>query len=73
MRHLGGVAPVEVGLLPRRVMESAGFGLLVPTACRAQALAAPELRAGPSAVHVAVIAYPAQKDHGLTTATAHEA
>jgi len=29
MRHLGGLAPIEVGLLARRMVGSAGFRMLV--------------------------------------------
>jgi hypothetical protein len=73
MRHLRGLAPIEVALLPRRVIGPAGLGLLIPAAGAAPGIPSPELAAGLAAVHVAVVAPPAKEEHLIAAATADEA
>jgi hypothetical protein len=70
MRHLRGFATIQVALLPCCVVRSAGRGSLVAPTGRAQRVAPPKPGALRSAVHIPVVAIPAQEEH-LTTATAH--
>jgi hypothetical protein len=69
MRHLRGLAPIEVPLLAGRMVSPSRLGLLVAAAGAAQGIGAPQLAAGVAAVHVAVVA-PPTKEEDLSTATA---
>jgi len=73
MRHLRGLASIEVCLLPRGVVDPACFGLLVAATRGANRLASRELGAAVAAVRVAVVAPPAEEEHLSTTAAADEA
>src|SRR5690606_29929604 len=67
MRHLGEGVSIEVARLTSRVVRPAGLGLLIPPAGRPHRVTPLEFGAVVAAVHVAVIAPPAQEEH-LTTA-----
>jgi len=69
MRHLLGLAPIEVRLLPCGMVSATHVGLLVATAGGTQRLASPEVAAHVAAVDVAIVAPSAQEEH-LSTATA---
>jgi hypothetical protein len=73
MRHLGGLAPIEIGLLPRGMVGPAGFRLLVAAPGGALRIATPELGAKLAAVGLAVVAPAAQVEDPDTAATADEA
>jgi len=73
MRHLGGLAPIQVGLLARRMMDSAGVRLLVAAAGGAQRPAPAELGAHVSAVGMAVVAPPAHVENPAAATTTDEA
>jgi hypothetical protein len=73
MRHLRDLEPIEVRLLPRRVLGPTHLGLLVAPARREPRLAAADLGADVAAIHVAVVAPPAQEEHLAATAAADEA
>jgi hypothetical protein len=73
MRHLRGLAAIEVSLLPGGMVSPPRLSLLVAAAGAALGLDAPQLAAPVAAVHVAVVAPTAEKEH-LPAATAdHEA
>jgi hypothetical protein len=55
MHHLGGLAPIEVGLLARRMLGPAGVRLLVAASGGAQRIAPAELRAQVAAIGLAVV------------------
>ncbi|HET6582528.1 MAG TPA: hypothetical protein VFG69_03755 [Nannocystaceae bacterium] len=71
MRHLGDVVTIEIALLSGCVVRPADLALLIPAAGSAHRIAPPELGAVVVAVHVAVVAPPAQEEH-LTTAAADD-
>lgn len=71
MRHLSGLAPIEVALLPRRMVSLTRIRLLVAAARSPDRVAPPQLGAAVRAVHVTVVAPPAQEEH-LPTATADD-
>jgi hypothetical protein len=73
MRHLRGLAPIQVRLLARRMVSSAGFGPLVAAPGGALRIAAREIGAQVAAVGMAVIAPPAQVEDLTTATTADEA
>src|SRR5262249_58159503 len=61
MRHLRDLEPVEVPLLPRRVVRPTGVGLLIAAARGTNRLAAAMLSASIGAVDVAVVAPAAER------------
>jgi len=70
MRHLGGLASIEVRLLPRRVVGLARGRLLIAPPRAAHRLASRQHGTQVAAVRVDVVAPPAQEEHLVTTAAA---
>jgi len=72
MRHLGGLALIEVPLLPRGVVGPAGLGPLIRPARGAQGVPTSRLGAFIAAVPVTAVAPAAQIEHLQAPGTAHE-
>jgi len=72
MRHLRGLASIEVPLVSRGVHGPAGLGALIAAACRAERLAARHLGAHPRAVPVPVVAPATQEEHLAAPGTCHK-
>ena len=72
MRHLRGLALIEVALLPGRMIGPTGLGLLV-AAPRCTHLFDPgHLGAVVAAIAIAIVAVGAQEEHPAAPATSHE-
>ena len=73
MRHLRGLAPVEVALVARGVISPAGRGPLVAAIRGAYGLASRKCRACPSAVPIVIVAPGTQEEDLAAASTGHEA
>jgi hypothetical protein len=73
MRHLPGLASIEVTLLPGGVLGAASVAALVSPSRRTHRIAASSQRAQLAAVAVAVIAKPANEEDLAATRAADEA
>jgi len=73
MRHLCGVAPIEVALLPRGVIGPAPLRLLIAAAGATQRFLATSLATLVAAIQVAVVAEAAQEEQPPTAAAENKA
>lgn len=72
MRHLRGLALIEVVLLPGRMIGPTGLGLLVAAPRRTHLFDPGHLGAVVAAVAIAIVAVGAQEEHPAAPATSHE-
>jgi ABC-type spermidine/putrescine transport system permease subunit II len=73
MRHLRGLASIEVPLVSRRVVSAASLRALIATAGCADRFASSDLGAVFAAVPIAVVAPTAEEEHLPTPNAADEA
>jgi hypothetical protein len=72
MRHLRGLALIEVALLPGRMVGPTGFGPLVAAPRRTHLFDPGHRGAVLAAVAITVVAVGAQEEHPAAPATGHE-